>query len=323
MIEVRNLTRHYGTILALDDVSFHVAQGEIAGFLGPNGAGKSTCLKILTGSLAPGAGGARVGGLDVVADPLAARRHVGFLPENVPLYPEGTVRELLRFVADLKHVPRAGRDAQLDDIMARCGLDGMADRLVGHLSKGYRQRTGLAQALVGDPPVLVLDEPTSGLDPHQIVEIRELIRGFRGHKTVLLSSHLLAEVSQVCERVLILDRGRLVCEERAENLKDQDGASTIVLTWEGNREEVARALTEVAGEGAVRLTAQGAEIAIAGSAVEIKPRLVESVLRAGGRLQGLEDRGPTLEDLFLRLTGAAPAEPGAAGERPAPPEVQP
>jgi len=320
MIEVRNLTRRYGTVLALDGVSFRIQAGEIAGFLGPNGAGKSTCLKILTGSLAPDAGEARLGGIDVATEPLAARRLVGFMPEAVPLYPDGTVRELLRFVADVKRVPRADREAQLDAVMAHCGLTEMADRLVGHLSKGYRQRTGLAQALVGDPPVLILDEPSSGLDPHQIVEIRELIRSFRGRKTVLLSRHILAEVSQVCERVLILDHGRLVCEELAANLRGHEQIATVVLSWDGNREAVGRALAEVVGADAVRLTEHGAEIAIAGSAVEVKPRLVESVLRAGGRLQGLEDRGPTLEDLFLRLTGAGAEE---RRERAEPPEDRP
>ncbi len=309
MIQVRDLTRRYGSVLALDDVSFHVARGEIAGFLGPNGAGKSTCMKILTGSLAPGRGQVRLGGIDVVARPLDARRLVGFMPENVALYPEGTVRELLKFVADVKGVPRGRIRGQIDEVLQHCGLTEVRDRLVGHLSKGYRQRTGLAQALVGDPEILILDEPSSGLDPHQIVEIRELIRGFRGRKTVLLSSHILAEVGQVCERVLILDEGRLVCEERAEHLTKTDGPSTVVLAWDGSREAVGRALAEVVGEDAVEMTDDGAEISIAGNPVEIKPKLVESVMRAGGRLQGLEDRGPTLEDLFLRLTGADQGDP--------------
>lgn len=320
MIEVRHLSRRYGAVLALDDVSFHIGKGEIAGFLGPNGAGKSTCMKILTGSLAPGRGQVRLGGLDVVAQPLAARRLVGFMPENVPLYPESSVRDFLGFVAGLKGVARGERRDHLQQIMARCGLQSVADRLVGHLSRGFRQRTGLAQALVGDPPVLILDEPTAGLDPHQIVEIRQLIRGFKGDKTVLLSSHILAEVGQICERVLILDHGRLVGEERADDLVDPAGRCTVLLTWEGNREAVASALAAVVGEDAVRVTDHGAEVAIAGNPVEIKPMLVDSVLRAGGRLQSLEDRGPTLEDLFLRLTGAdRDAHGQSAGTRP--PEV--
>lgn len=304
MIEVRHLRRRYGSVLALDDVNFSVAQGEVAGFLGPNGAGKSTCMKILTGSLAPSLGEVRVGGHDVVADPLAARRQVGFMPENVPLYPDSTVRELLNFVADLKGVPRGGRADQFAGIVAHCRLADVMERMVGKLSKGYRQRVGLAQALVGDPPVLILDEPTSGLDPHQIVEIRQLIHSFRGKKTVLLSSHILAEVAQVCDRVIILDQGRLVAEERGDALQGADEYSTVRLSWDGDREAVVAALAEVVGADAVTATEHGAEVVIAGNAVEIKPRLVESLLRAGGRLQGLEERGPTLEDLFLRLTGA-------------------
>jgi ABC-2 type transport system ATP-binding protein len=323
MIEVRNLSRRYGRVRALQDVTFSVAAGEVAGFLGPNGAGKSTCMKILTGSLAPGGGDVRVGGVDVVRDPVAARRLVGFMPEHVPLYPEGTVSEFLGFVADLKGVPRGERAAHCAAVAERCGLAEVTGRIVGHLSKGFRQRVGLAQALVGDPPVLVLDEPSSGLDPHQIVEMRQLVRAFRGEKTVLLSSHILAEVGQVYDRVLILDRGQLVCEERAENLADDESA-TVVVSWDGDRDAVVAALTKVVGEEAVRVTEAGAEISIAGNPVEIKPRLVESVLAAGGRLQGLEDRGPTLEDLFLRLTGVAPAPPAGSGSAEAePPRERP
>lgn len=312
MIEVRHLRRRYGAVLALDDVSFRVARGEVAGFLGPNGAGKSTCMKILTGSLAPSLGEVRVGGCDVVADPVTARRQVGFMPENVPLYPDSTVREFLIFVAEIKGVPRGARRAQLDDIIDRCRIGEVVDRLVGRLSKGFRQRVGLAQALVGDPPVLILDEPTAGLDPHQIVEIRRLISDLRGEKTVLLSSHILAEVAQVCDRVIILDRGRLVGEEGGPGLKGAGTASTVHLSWAGDRDAVVRALVDVVGLDAVTATASGAEVVIAGNAVEVKPQLVESVLKAGGRLQGMEERGPTLEDLFMRLTGVAPAPDPAA-----------
>lgn len=324
MIEVRQLSRRFGSVQALDDVSFRVAAGEVAGFLGPNGAGKSTCMKILTGSLSPGRGEVRVGGHDVVADPVSARRLVGFMPEQVPLYPDSTVREFLAFVAALKDVPRGQVAGHLATVIARCHLDEVEERLIGHLSKGFRQRVGLAQALVGDPPVLILDEPTSGLDPHQIVEIRELVRGFRGERTVLFSSHILAEVGQVSDRVVILDRGRLVGEEVGADLRERREQATVRLDWDGNREAVRDALAGVVGDDAVTLTDRGAEVAIAGNPVEIKPRLVESVLAAGGRLQGLEDRGPTLEDLFLRLTGALPEPDPAAGlPRRAPSEEDP
>jgi ABC-2 type transport system ATP-binding protein len=324
VIEVRDLWRRFGAVTALRDVSFTVDEGEIVGFLGPNGAGKSTCMKILTGSLSPGRGEVRVGGHDVVADPVSTRRLVGFMPEQVPLYPDSTVSEFLAFVAALKAVPREQISEHLAGVIARCHLEEVETRLIGHLSKGFRQRVGLAQALVGDPPVLILDEPTSGLDPHQIVEIRELVRGFRGEKTVLFSSHILAEVGQVSDRVVILDRGRLVGEEAGADLRERREQATVRLSWDGNREAVRDALAGVVGDDAVTLTDRGAEVAIAGNPVEIKPRLVESVLAAGGRLQGLEDRGPTLEDLFLRLTGALPEpDPAADMPRPAPSEEDP
>ena len=322
MIEVKNLTRRYGATLALDDVSFAVGAGEVVGFLGPNGAGKSTTMKILTGSLAPTSGTATVAGYDILDDSLDVRARVGFMPEHVSLYTDQSVISFLAFVAELKGVPAAERPDHLAGLMAVTGLDTVGGKLVGNLSHGFRKRVGLAQALVGDPEVLILDEPTSGLDPHQIVEIRELIKGFRGRRTVLLSSHILTEVAAICERVLIMDKGRLVGEEAAaglSDLADRSGAGhRVVLTWDGDREAVARALAQVAGVDNVTVTDDGAEVIIAGNPVEIRPRLVESVIRAGGRLQNISDRGPSLEDLFLRLTGAGPGNPPkeSAGDGP-------
>ncbi len=306
MIEVESLSRRFGNTLALDRVSFSVGEGEIVGFLGPNGAGKSTAMKILTCSLAPSAGHARIAGFDITTDAIAVRQQVGFMPENVPLYPDNGVHELLRFVAELKGVPRAEREDHLTRIERLAGLSEVRHRLVGNLSKGFRQRVGLAQALVGDPPVLILDEPTSGLDPHQIVEIRELIQSFQGQKTVLLSSHILSEVSRTCERVLILDHGRLVTEERPDVLAAQPAAKQRVkLSWDGDRGAVTAALAEVAGVDEVVGTEDGAEVVLAGNPIEIRPRLVESVVNAGGKLQHMEDREPSLEELFLRLTSYA------------------
>jgi len=308
MIEVSGLTRRFGRNLALDDVSFTVSQGEVVGFLGPNGAGKSTTMKIVTCSLAPTSGTALVAGHDIADDPIAVRRRVGFMPEHVSLYTDQSVISLLEFIAELKSVDRSGRRQHLDRIIERTGLGDVRHKLVGNLSHGYRKRVGLAQALVGDPEVLILDEPTSGLDPHQIVEIREMIKGFQGSRTVLLSSHILAEVSAICERVLILDRGRLVGEESADGLagratRPAAGNHRVSLAWDGRRAEVATALSQVAGVEDVEVTADGATVSIAGNPVEIRPRLVESVLAAGGRLQHFQDQGPSLEDLFLRLTG--------------------
>ena len=318
MIEVQGLSRRYGPTRALDDVTFHVGDGEVVGFLGPNGAGKSTTMKILTCALAPSSGSATVAGYGVLEDPIAVRRRIGFMPEHVALYPDQTVASILDFAADLKQVERGRRAAHLADVVEQTGLGEVRGRLVGNLSHGFRKRVGLAQALVGDPPVLILDEPTSGLDPHQIKGIRDLVTGFRGDRTVLLSSHILSEVSATCERVLILDRGRLVGEHAADGLvaaSAQAGATTVVLNWDGDREAVAEALARVAGVDDVVVTEEGAEVIIAGNPVEVRPRLVESVLQAGGQLQNISDKGPSLEDLFLRLTGVRNGE-GPEGEEP-------
>ncbi len=320
MIKVTGLSRRYGATLALHDLSFTVARGEVVGFLGPNGAGKSTTMKILTCSLAPSSGSARVAGHDVVSEAIAVRRHIGFMPEQVALYTDQAVGAFLEFVADIKGVPLDRKRAHLDQLIGQTGLGDVRSKLVGNLSHGYRKRVGLAQALIGDPSVLILDEPTSGLDPHQIVEIRELIRGFRGERTVLLSSHILTEVSAVCERVLILDRGRLVGEESAAGLVAADplaagiATHTVVLNWDGDRDKVAAALAQVAGVEDLTITADGAEVIIGGNPVEVRPKLVESVLAAGGLLQNIQDKGPSLEDLFLKLTGADPEPKPAADD---------
>jgi ABC-2 type transport system ATP-binding protein len=251
-----------------------------------------------------------VAGFDILDDSIAVRRHIGFMPEYVALYAEQPVLGLLRFVAELKGVARSDVAAHVDDIIEQTGLGEVRHRLVGNLSHGFQKRVGLAQALVSNPEVLILDEPTSGLDPHQIVGIRQLIKSFRGRRTVLLSSHILSEVSAICDRVLILDKGRLVGEENADGLAQAETGTagydtrTVVLSWDGDRASVAEALAGVAGVDEVVITDGGAEVIIAGNPVEVRPKLVESVLQAGGQLQNIQDKGPSLEDLFLRLTGA-------------------
>lgn len=303
MIKVQNLTRKFGSTKALRDLSFEVAEGRIVGFLGPNGAGKSTTMKILTGSLAPTGGQASVAGHDVQGEPLEVRRLVGFMPENVVLYTDDSVVDFLHFVANLKGVAKHRLEEHVEGIIDQCGLSGVREKLVGNLSHGYTKRCGLAQALVGDPPVLILDEPTSGLDPHQIVEVRRLIRSFRGRRTVMLSSHVLSEIAATCDRVLILDQGHLVGDENPDKGVDAGGRK-VALCWDGDREAVAQALGEVAGVEDLILTNNGAEVHIAGNPVEVRPKLVESVLKAGGRLQNIQDKnGPSLEDMFLSLTG--------------------
>jgi gliding motility-associated transport system ATP-binding protein len=230
MIEASGLTRDFDNIRAVDDLDFSVGKGEIVGFLGPNGAGKSTVMRMLTGTLLPSAGRARVAGFDVVDESLEARRRIGYMPENVSVYTDSRVHEFLQFVANLKDVDGGKRETHLRDLEDSLGLLQVKDRLIGHLSKGYRQRVGLAQALVGDPEILILDEPAVGLDPHQIVEIRELIQSFRGQRTVLLSSHILGEVERICERVMILDRGRLVLEDAPGNLGSSLESTFLDLT---------------------------------------------------------------------------------------------
>jgi ABC-2 type transport system ATP-binding protein len=213
MLEVRNLTKRYGDITAVRDVSFTAAQGQILGFLGPNGAGKTTTMRILTGFLPATSGTATVAGFDVFTQSAEVRRRIGYLPENPPLYPDMTTDAYLRFVARIKGMPKAAIEGAIERVVKLCGLESVQTRLLGHLSKGFRQRAGLAQALIHDPPVLVLDEPTIGLDPRQIIEIRSLIRQLAGQRTVILSTHILPEVSQICEKVVIINEGQVVLEE--------------------------------------------------------------------------------------------------------------
>ena len=225
MIEVEHLTKRYGPITAVEDISFSVEKGEIMGFLGPNGAGKSTTMRILTGFFPATEGTARIAGHDVHKDPISAKRCIGYMPENVPIYGEMVVRSYLKFIGQIRGVARGQMSEEIDRAIERAGLTEMAYRLIGNLSKGYRQRVGLAQALMGNPPVLILDEPTSGLDPAQIVEIREMIRGLRNEHTVLISTHILPEVTMLCSRVVLINRGRVVLRESLEDLTGPDARS--------------------------------------------------------------------------------------------------
>ena len=229
MIEVYELTKRYGERLAVDQASFSAPRGQILGFLGPNGAGKSTTMRMLTGFLPPSSGSARVAGFDIVEEADEVRRRIGYLPENPPLYPDMTVSAYLSFVARLKGVPSRQLRSARDEVMERTGLTAVAGRILARLSKGYKQRVGLAQALVHDPEVLVLDEPTIGLDPQQIIEIRELIRGLSGERTVILSTHILPEVSQVCDAVVIINEGKVICEDTRENLTRNETLEEVFL----------------------------------------------------------------------------------------------
>ncbi len=229
MLEVQNLTKRYGDIVAVRDVSFTAAQGQILGFLGPNGAGKTTTMRILTGYLPATSGTAKVAGFDVFTESAEVRRRIGYLPENPPLYADMTTDAYLRFVARIKGMPRAALEDAIDRAVQTCGLESVRERLLGHLSKGFRQRVGLAQALIHDPPVLVLDEPTIGLDPRQIIEIRALIRKLAGQRTVILSTHILPEVSQICEKVVIINEGEVVLEQDMASLTRDASLEDVFL----------------------------------------------------------------------------------------------
>src|ERR1043166_8903200 len=245
MIEVANLSKRYGDLRAIEGVSFTAGSGQILGFLGPNGAGKTTTMRIITGFLPATSGTVRVEGFDVFTQSSEVRRRIGYLPESPPLYNDMTVAGYLRFVAKLKGMARGALAGALERVLETCGLTGVRDRLLGHLSKGFRQRVGLAQALIHDPPVLVLDEPTIGLDPRQIIEIRKLIRDLSGDRTVILSTHILPEVSQICEKVVILAGGQIALEERMETLLKQGGSMEDAFLQAISKEE---AQVEEAGE---------------------------------------------------------------------------
>src|SRR5437588_6848400 len=248
MIEVQNLTKHYGPITAIRDVSFSVAPGEIVGFLGPNGAGKSTTMRILACFMPASSGTARIAGRDVFRESLEVRKRIGYCPENVPLYSDLRVAPYLDFVAEVKGLGRAERRRQVAEVMERCLITEVQHRLIGRLSKGYRQRVGLAQAILGDPEVLILDEPTIGLDPEQVTEIRSLIRRLQGERTVLLSSHILSEVSLLCRRVIVINKGRILAEDTPERLSDRLRPSLRVsLRVEAPRDAVVSLLSAIPG----------------------------------------------------------------------------
>ncbi len=306
MIEVRGLVKEFGATRAVAGVSFSIRPGEIVGLLGPNGSGKTTIMRILTGFFPPTEGRAAIDGLDVEEHSLLVRERIGYLPESVVLYPELSVRRFLTFCAEVKGVPPAARRARLDEVMQACGLTEVAGKLVGKLSKGYRQRVGIAQAIVHRPRVLVLDEPTVGLDPQQIVEIRALIRSLGGSTTILLSTHILPEVSTTCERVVILDYGRVIAEDTAEGLTRRlRGSDETRARIAGERGTVLPALRtlpdveevqeESARDGVVTVVVRSPR----GDAT--RRALADLVVRSGWGLLELRALPMSLEDLFVRL----------------------
>jgi ABC-2 type transport system ATP-binding protein len=302
MIVVKDLTKYYGSFAAIQNLNFEVADGEIVGFLGPNAAGKTTTLKILAGYMPPTSGFAAVHGYDCVTQSLSARKSLGYLPETVPLYPDLSVTQFLDFAAQAKGLDHRQRRLEVDRAMGDCSLEEVKNALVGVLSKGFRQRVGLAQALLGRPPLLILDEPTIGLDPAQIVEIRELIRQLAGDHTVILSSHILPEVSQLCQRVIIINRGQIVASDTPANLTHQlNRDARLHLMVRGPVPEVQAALQAVPGVKTVRGQEDGTFTLEADLDSEVRPELARCVVQKGWDLLELKTQEFTLEDVFINL----------------------
>jgi len=321
MIEVAGLTKRYGPTLAVSDVSFEVQKGEVLGFLGPNGAGKTTTMRVITGYLAPSEGRIRVAGYDVVDEPLEAKRRTGYLPETPPVYPDMTVTEYLAFVARIKGVGRREIKKRIEEVSEKCAVTDVQRRQIGKLSKGYRQRVGLAQALIHNPDVLILDEPTAGLDPKQIIETRELIKGLAGQHTVVLSTHILPEVSKTCQRVLVINTGKIVASGTPDELTHRlQGYETVLLTVEGPAAEIMDKLQRVIGVNVVE-PREAADSRVtfevhAEKGRDVRAELARAVVESQWKLLELKTSGLSLEDIFLKLTTKDLSEESAAKDLP-------
>ncbi len=308
MIEVKNLVKRYGNHTAVDHLSFTVDKGQILGFLGPNGAGKTTTMNIITGYISATEGTVTVNGLDVYEEPEAVKKMIGYLPEFPPLYPDMTVREYLSFVADLKKVAKSEKRQMIEEIMDSTMITPMADRLIKHLSKGYKQRVGLAQAIMGYPELIILDEPTVGLDPKQIIEIRELIKELSKKHTIILSSHIMQEVSAVCDTIMIIDRGKLILSDKPENLSTRMGATGgMKLSVKGNKADIIEALKKVnrirkikenppVEEGVVELSV------FCNEKEDIREEVFKTLVNAGITILEMQSLRMSLEDIFLKVT---------------------
>jgi len=307
VIEVQHLTKRYGRITAVDDVSFRVERGEILGFLGPNGAGKTTTMRILAGYMPATEGKATVAGFDVFDQPIEAKRRTGYLPETPPLYPDMSVVEYLTFVAKVKGVPPTERVQRIKAVMDRTRIADMANRLCAKLSKGYKQRVGLAQALIHNPDVLILDEPTAGLDPKQIIETRQLIKELAGNHTIILSTHILPEVSQTCQRVVIINKGHVVAIDTPDALTARlRGSETMYVQVDANGSDAAAALGGVAGVTRVvesdRRNGMVAYEVDSESGRDVRRELAKTIVTNGWGLLELRPMRMSLEDIFLSLT---------------------
>jgi ABC-2 type transport system ATP-binding protein len=310
MIEVKNLTKSYGQNKAIDSLNFSISKGEVVGFLGPNGAGKSTTMKIITGFMAPTSGQASVAGFDVFENPLEVKRRIGYLPEHPPVYGDMLVRDYLRFVAELKGVEKSRLSANVDRALEKTHLTAVSKRLIQNLSKGFRQRVGIAQALVSDPEVLILDEPTVGLDPKQVAEIRDLIKELRGHHTIVLSTHILPEVEATCERIVVIHRGHIVAQDSLSNLSSlQKGVRKVQLKVRRNSPELVQNLQATPGILKVVSGATPLDLVLeTGESEELIEAVAQRVIQSGAGLLEISSAKADLEDIFLKLTYGSSAE---------------
>ena len=311
MIDVEGLTKDYGSRRAVSELTFNAKKGEILGFLGPNGAGKTTTMRILCGYMPPTSGSARVAGFDVVEESMEVRRRVGYLPETVPLYPDMTVFDYLKYMADLRHVPDS--EDRVEDVLETVHMEERAEGYIANLSKGMRQRIGLAQALLHEPDVLILDEPTIGLDPAQIREVRTLIQKIGKERTVLLSTHILSEAQQVCDRVLIINKGHIVAEDSPEQLQARlTGARRVVLNVGGEPDDLDRLVGSIEGVTNVYPVEDGLVEFESMPGLDLRPEVARAVIGAGYDLLEMRPVGLSLEDIFLQLTSDEPVPPAMA-----------
>ena len=320
MIKVEGLTKRYARTVAVDDISFEVEKGQIVGFLGPNGAGKTTTMRVLTCFLPPTSGKANIAGFDVLEQPQEVKKRIGYLPETPPLYPEMEVTEYLTFVGQLKGISSADIKNRADEVIGRCALGDVRSKLIGKLSKGFKQRVGIAQAIIHNPDVLILDEPTSGLDPKQIIEIRDLLRALAGDHTIILSTHILSEVEHSCDRVIIISQGKLVAQDSVANLTNRlRGAEAVSLEVEAadghpSPGEIQGRLEQVSGVSRVMMKEQkDGRVTFEIESLQgrqIRSELARSVVNSGWNLSELRPVGLSLEDIFLQLTTSEKKEEG-------------
>ncbi len=308
MIQVENLTKDFGRRRAIDGISFQASQGEIVGFLGPNGAGKTTTMRVLCGYMPPTDGVVTIAGFDVVDDSLEVRKRVGYLPETVPLYPDMTVFDYLKYMGNLRQVEDV--DDRVEDVLEMVHLENRAEGYISNLSKGMRQRVGIAQALIHEPEVLILDEPTIGLDPAQIIEVRKLIRKIGEEHTVMLSTHILTEAQQLCDRVMIINHGRIVAEDSPERLQAHlTGSTRVSLKVGGDDDGLDKVVKKVKGVANVSKTGAGVLEFESAAGTEVRPEVARAVVNAGFELLEMNTHDLSLEDIFLELTREDPSPP--------------